>query len=171
MTGMCRGLRAPSTAVRNGRILKSERQNTMSDNLPPMPELSYLGEGGESNYGYDAEDMRDYARAAIKASRAAVPAGTDVQWQKRHPLRTEGAWENTHEHDAKWWRDHSQGWEIRVLYAHPITQAKPEQAAQPKARTPKQLADDAVEDSKFYFNPREALTPMPKPIAAPQPKD
>ena len=47
----------------------------MSNSLPPLPELSYLGEGGESNYGYDAEDMHAYARAATEASRAAVPAG------------------------------------------------------------------------------------------------
>ena len=39
------------------------------------------------------------------------------QWQKRHPVRTMGKWENTHEHDAKWWRDNSSGWEIRALYA------------------------------------------------------
>lgn len=63
---------------------------------------------------------------------------------------------------------------VRSILVHQpsaVTQAKPEQAAQPKARTPKQLADDAVEDGEFYFNPRVALTPLPKPIAAPQPKD
>lgn len=31
--------------------------------MPPLPPLSYLGEGGESNYGYDREDMREYAKA------------------------------------------------------------------------------------------------------------
>jgi uncharacterized membrane protein YccC len=46
-----------------------------------------------------------------------------AQWQKRHPLRTEGRWENTNEPDAKWWRDNSQGWEIRALYAS--QQARP----------------------------------------------
>jgi len=40
-------------------------------------------------------------------------------WQKRHPLRTEGAWENTNEHDAKWWSEKAQGWEIRALYTTP----------------------------------------------------
>ena len=44
------------------------------------------------------------------------------QWQKRHPVRTMGKWENTHEHDAKWWRDNSSGWEIRALYAAPQAQ-------------------------------------------------
>ena len=39
------------------------------------------------------------------------------QWQKRHPVRTIGKWENTNEPDAKWWRDNSSGWEIRALYA------------------------------------------------------
>ena len=40
-------------------------------------------------------------------------------WQKRHLLRTEGAWENTNEHDAKWWSEKAQGWEIRALYTTP----------------------------------------------------
>ena len=40
-------------------------------------------------------------------------------WQKRHPLRTENAWENTNEHDAKWWSEKAQGWEIRALYTTP----------------------------------------------------
>ena len=48
-----------------------------------------------------------------------------VTWQKRHPLRAEGEWENTHEHDAKWWRDKSIGWEIRPLYAHLAPAQKP----------------------------------------------
>ena len=43
-----------------------------------------------------------------------------AQWQKRHLLRTDGKWENTNEHDAKWWRlGHAQGWEIRTLYTTP----------------------------------------------------
>ena len=48
-----------------------------------------------------------------------------AQWQKRHLLRTDGKWENTNEHDAKWWRlGHTQGWEIRALYTTP-QQRKP----------------------------------------------
>jgi len=42
-----------------------------------------------------------------------------TQWQKCHPVRTNGKWENTDEHDAKWWLEHSRGWEIRALYTHP----------------------------------------------------
>jgi len=49
-------------------------------------------------------------------------------WQKRHLLRTEGAWENTNEHDAKWWSEKAQGWEIRALYTTP-----PQQQAEPVA--------------------------------------
>jgi hypothetical protein len=41
------------------------------------------------------------------------------QWQKRHPLRTQGKWENTNEPDAKWWRDNAQGWDIRALFTAP----------------------------------------------------
>ena len=41
------------------------------------------------------------------------------QWQKRHPLRTQGKWENTNEPDAKWWRDNAQGWDIRALFTSP----------------------------------------------------
>ena len=50
----------------------------------------------------------------------AQPAQEPVaQWQKRHHLWTEGAWENSEEHDAKQWRDKAQGWEIRALYTTP----------------------------------------------------
>jgi len=55
--------------------------------------------------------------AMLEASPQPQPVQpSDAQWQKRHPLRTDGQWENTNEHDAKWWRDNSQGWEIRALY-------------------------------------------------------
>jgi len=54
---------------------------------------------------------------------AAQPAQEPVaQWQKRHHLWTEGAWENSEEHDAKQWRDKAQGWEIRALYTTPQPQ-------------------------------------------------
>ena len=42
-----------------------------------------------------------------------------TQWQKRHHRGTEGQWENTNEHDAKWWRASSSLWDIRALYAAP----------------------------------------------------
>jgi len=56
--------------------------------------------------------------AALEAQveQAAQPV---AQWQKMHPLRTNGRWENTDEFDAKWWRDNSQGWDIRSLYTSP----------------------------------------------------
>jgi hypothetical protein len=41
------------------------------------------------------------------------------QWQKRHIAVNAGKWQNTDEGDAKWWRDNSQGWKIRSLYAAP----------------------------------------------------
>lgn len=52
----------------------------------------------------------------------AQPAGEAepvAQWQKKHPLRTDGRWKNTDEHDAKWWRDNAKGWDIRALYTAP----------------------------------------------------
>jgi hypothetical protein len=65
-----------------------------------------------------------WMRAAFREGLAkwGTPAPVRVepaQWQKRHQLRTNGEWENTNEHDAKWWRDNSQGWEIRALYTTP----------------------------------------------------
>jgi hypothetical protein len=48
-----------------------------------------------------------------------------AQWQKRHPARTAGKWKNTDEHDAKWWRDNAQGWEIRALYTTPPAPVQP----------------------------------------------
>jgi hypothetical protein len=33
--------------------------------LPPLPPMSDLGDSGASNYGYSADDMRAYARAAL----------------------------------------------------------------------------------------------------------
>ncbi|MDD0837859.1 hypothetical protein PSQ40_04675 [Curvibacter sp. HBC61] len=59
---------------------------------------------------------RDDLRAQVEAlSKPQEP----VQWQKRHQEQTEGLWENTTHHDAKWWEGNSTGWEIRALYAHP----------------------------------------------------
>jgi len=46
-------------------------------------------------------------------------------WQKRHPLRTGGAWENTSEYDAKWWSKKAQGWDIRALYTTPPAAQRP----------------------------------------------
>ena len=51
-----------------------------------------------------------------------APVQPVAQWQKRHPARTAGKWENTNEHDAKWWRDKAQGWDIRALYTTPPAQ-------------------------------------------------
>jgi hypothetical protein len=45
----------------------------MNENLPPLPELSDLGDAGATNWGYSADDMHAYARAAIQAL-APVPA-------------------------------------------------------------------------------------------------
>jgi hypothetical protein len=52
-----------------------------------------------------------------------------AQWQKKHAARTDGKWENTNEHDAKWWRDNAQGWEIRALYTSPQPAAQQEPVA------------------------------------------
>jgi hypothetical protein len=56
-----------------------------------------------------------------------APVQPVAQWQKRHPARTAGKWENTNEHDAKWWRDKAQGWDIRALYTTPPAQPAPVQ--------------------------------------------
>jgi len=86
--------------------------------------------GGSGEQAPQADHSEDALGMVQQAAQPVQPS--DTQWQKRHPLRTEGKWENTNEPDAKWWRGHSQGWEIRVLYAAPVAQAKPEQAAQPE---------------------------------------
>ena len=146
-----------------------------------------------SDCGHSSNNQRllDRVAARIDKRLAAVLAASpqpqpvqpsDTQWQKRHPLRTEGVWENTNEHDAKWWRDPSQGWEIRVLYAHQVTQAKPEQAAQPMTRD--QLFEfwgkcDAIPgDSifpEFEVYAKELIAEFCRSngitLAAPQPKD
>lgn len=36
--------------------------------LPPLPEPSYLGD--DASWGYDENDMREYAAQAVKAARA-----------------------------------------------------------------------------------------------------
>lgn len=59
------------------------------------------------------------ARIAALTAQVEQAAQPVAQWQKMHPLRTNGRWENTDEFDAKWWRDNSQGWEIRPLYTAP----------------------------------------------------
>jgi hypothetical protein len=67
-------------------------------------------------------ENRAKVQAAITAIKEALaqPVQEPVaQWQKRHQLWTEDAWENSEEHDAKQWRDKAQGWEIRALYTAP----------------------------------------------------
>lgn len=73
------------------------------------------------------------AQPELEAKLAQQDAEPVDQWQKRHPARTDGKWENTNEHDAKWWRDNSKGWEVRKLYTHPAPKAQP-------------LTDDEIED-------------------------
>lgn len=95
--------------------------------LPPLP-CSAARTPAEI-VGRDAAfeaDHIDFARAVLAEWGTPAPVGVEpAQWQKRHQLRTNGEWENTNEHDAKWWRDNSQGWEIRALYTTPQpTQAK-----------------------------------------------
>ncbi len=62
-----------------------------------------------------------YTDQELDALRAclAQPEPEPVQWQKRHTIKTVSIWENTNEHDAKWWRDNSRDWEIRALYTAP----------------------------------------------------
>ena len=50
-----------------------------ADNMPPLPELSFLGD--DRSYGYDAEDMHAYARAyAAEQTRELVEA---LEWFTR----------------------------------------------------------------------------------------
>lgn len=79
-----------------------------------------------------------------------------AQWQKRHQLRTNGEWENTKAHDAKWWSDNSQGWEIRALYTTP----QPTQAqAEPKSGAKSfQTYGEANAYSKGYYAGKKAAT-------------
>ena len=71
------------------------------------------------------------------AQQAHVQGEPMEQWQKKHPIRTHDEWENTSEHDAKWWRDNSNGWVIRVLYTHP------QQASEP-------MTDELARDEYLY---------------------
>jgi len=59
----------------------------------------------------------DLMRKALKDTEQ--PAQEPAEWQKRHPQRTQGKWITTDEHDAKWWRDNSPGWDARALYTAP----------------------------------------------------
>jgi hypothetical protein len=66
------------------------------------------------------EVLSGFVAAQILSAELAKPDQVPVaQWQKRHPLRTAGAWKNTDEHDAKWWVENSLGWEMRALYISP----------------------------------------------------
>ena len=84
--------------------------------------VAKYSEGDECEFVADA-DLQAVFRARRATPPAAQPAQEPVaQWQKRHHLWTEGAWENSEEHDAKQWRDKAQGWEIRALYITPQQQ-------------------------------------------------
>jgi uncharacterized protein (DUF2267 family) len=77
---------------------------------------------------HDAQQLRERIAGIVVPLLSALPARTltpvaaqpqepVAQWQKKHPGKT--TWDNTDEHDAKWWSANSQGWEIRALYTHP----------------------------------------------------
>jgi hypothetical protein len=95
------------------------------------------------------------AITAIKQALAA-PVQPVAQWQKRHPARTDGEWENTNEHDAKWWRDKAQGWEIRALYTTP-----PAQPAVPDALTSADI-EEHIEYVAGWNDCRQAMMEMMK---------
>ena len=78
-------------------------------------------ENHEGNYklGNAGCDRLVAAITAIKEALSQPEQEPVAQWQKRHHLWTEGAWENSEEHDAKQWRDKAQGLEIRALYTTP----------------------------------------------------
>lgn len=89
----------------------------MADTRPLAPTDAEL-----MDLGHECElDAIAFGRAVLAKWGTPQPVvGVEpAQWQKRHQLRTNGEWENTNEHDAKWWRDNSQGWEIRALYTTP----------------------------------------------------
>mgnify|MGYP003413416605 CR=1 FL=1 len=61
------------------------------------------------------------AASALRTALAQQPATTEpvTQWQKRHRCGPAARWQNTDEHDAKWWRENAKGWEVRALYTRP----------------------------------------------------
>ena len=83
----------------------------VSQTAPPPPECKTVAEQTAYAFGW---------WKALESVRTEQPTQEPVaQWQKRHHLWTEGAWENSEEHDAKQWRDKAKGWEIRALYTTP----------------------------------------------------
>lgn len=78
-----------------------------------------------ASHNFDGADDKAIALMAkffvyrAKEALAQLAQEPVAQWQKRHRLWTEGAWENAEEHDAKRWRDKAQDWEIRALYTTP----------------------------------------------------
>ena len=61
------------------------------------------------------------AASALRTALAQQPATTEpvAQWQKRHRCGPAARWQNTDEHDAKWWHENAKGWEVRALYTRP----------------------------------------------------
>ena len=77
------------------------------------------GDDWDSTLSTDKEFLKRFEALVRADERAALVQEPVAQWQKRHPARTAGKWKNTNEHDAKWWRDNAQGWDIRALYTTP----------------------------------------------------
>ena len=96
------------------RVVKTYHEGKpvyVSQPAPPPPECKTVAEQTAYAFGW---------WKALESVRTEQPTQEPVaQWQKRHHLWTEGAWENSEEHDAKQWRDKAQGWEIRALYTTP----------------------------------------------------
>lgn len=91
--------------------------------LPTDTEIvALMRDGNNCNYNDEAEHIA-FARAVLAKWGTPAPVGAEpvAQWQKRHPNKEYGLWQNTDEGDAKWWRDKAgtPGWEARALYAAP----------------------------------------------------
>jgi hypothetical protein len=96
-------------------------------NLREAAQLAFIGTlspGAQANIQDAIQRGESHTADAFAAGYNAALAVSDAQpvaqWQKRNLSIGRGGWQNTDEHDAKWWVANAPGWKIRALYAAPI---------------------------------------------------
>ena len=104
----------------------SSEQEREAPRIPAyaMACIQAYGDARADDDGTSAARLGEAITELRKWAAAVTPSAPVAQWQKRHPDHEDGAWQNTSEGDAMWWRDSDEKWEIRALFRHRSPQAR-----------------------------------------------
>lgn len=116
-------------------------QPLTDDELPALPETSYLGD--DASWGYDASDMRDHANRAAERQRLkseqelAKVEPVAAQHRFRHPQKTMpdwSLWQHCEIRNRPSWAIDSQGYEVEYRTLYPLPPNAAARTAELEAR-------------------------------------